>query len=139
VGKPLVLGEFNWYGGGGLKGSSGWDLPDMPVEHQVEWCGTLLDVSRGRVCGWHNWGFADTPTARDISRWSGCWTTDLQLKPWGRVFGTFAKETARKPIPARPFDAWLTSVPFDREAALTDPAVGNEYRRRLREAATPPR
>lgn len=136
VGKPLMLGEFNWYGGGGLQGHAGWELPEKPVEHQVEWCGELLSVSRGRVCGWLNWAFADTPTARDISRWSGCWTTDLQLKPWGRVFGELARETARRPLPARAFDAWLTSVEFDREAALTDPAVGNEYRQKLRQAAS---
>lgn len=138
VGKPLVIGEFNWYGGGGLRGHAGWDLPEMPVEHQVEWCSLLLHVSVGRVCGWHNWGFADTPTARDISRWSGCWTTDLQLKPWGRVFGRFAKASARAPAPARAFDPWLTSTPFDREAAMTDPGVGNEYRQRLGNAAYGP-
>lgn len=87
VGKPVMLGEFNWYGGGGLMGSSGWELPEKPVEHQVEWCGELLAVSRGRLCGWLNWAFADTPTSRDISRWSGCWTTDLELKPWGARAG----------------------------------------------------
>lgn len=134
-GKPLMLGEFNWYGGGGLQGHAGWELPEKPVEHQVEWCGELLSVSRGRLCGWLNWAFADTPTARDISRWSGCWTTDLQLKPWGKVFSDFAKSTAGSPLPARPFDAWLTSVKFDRDLALTDPAVANEYRQQLRKAA----
>ena len=138
MGEPLTIGEFNWYGGGGLQGQAGWELPEKPVEHQVEWCATLLDVSRGRVCGWLNWGFADTPTARDISRWSGCWTTDLQLKPWGRAFGAFARESARQPLPARPFDPWLTGVPSDRDLALTDPAVGNEYRQQLRAAAAQP-
>jgi hypothetical protein len=135
VGKPLMLGEFNWYGGGGLKGDSGWDLPEKPVDHQVEWCGRLLDVTRGRTCGWLNWAFADTPSARDISRWSGCWTTDLKLKPWGRVFGEFARESAHKPLPARAFDTWLMANKLDRDAALTDPTVSNEYRQRLRRAA----
>lgn len=139
VGKPLMMGEFNWYGGGGLKGQSGWDLPEKPVEHQVEWCGKLLEVTRGRTCGWLNWAFADTPTARDISRWSGCWTTDLQLKPWGRVFGAFARETKASPHVARGFDAFLDSTPFDRDAAITDPAVGNEYRQKLRKAASAPK
>jgi hypothetical protein len=135
AGKPLMLGEFNWYGGGGLKGESGWELPEMPVEHQVAWCDVLLRASRGRTCGWLNWAFADTVSARDISRWSGCWTSDLKLKPWGAVFGRFAREVAGRPEVARPFPAWLDSVRLDREAALTDPAAGNEYRNRLRAAA----
>lgn len=138
VGKPLMIGEFNWYGGGGLEGTSGWDLPVKPVEHQAQWCNRLLDISRGRVCGWLNWAFADTPTARDISRWSGCWTSDLKLKPWGRVFGEFARKTERRPQEPRGFDGWLTRIRLDREAAVTDPAVGNEYRQKLRHAASRP-
>ncbi|MBI4580464.1 MAG: hypothetical protein HY718_12220, partial [Planctomycetes bacterium] len=133
VGKPLMLGEFNWYGGGGLHGHAGWELPEKPIEHQAEWCNELLDVTRGRVCGWLNWAFADTPTARDITRWSGCWTADLKLKPWGKVFGEFARAKTRHPEPPRAFDEAVGATPFDRDAALTDPAVGNEYRQALQQ------
>lgn len=134
VGKPLMIGEFNWYGGGGLDVEGVWRLPERPVEHQVEWCRELLAVSEGRVCGWLNWAFADTPTSRDITRWSGLWTEDLRLKPWGRAFGAFAREVTRQPPPPRAFPPYLTGFAFDRRAMLTSTDAGADYRRRLREA-----
>jgi hypothetical protein len=134
VGKPLMVGEFNWYGGGGLDGDDFWQLPPRPVEHQVEWCQKLLEVSRGRACGWLNWAFADTPTSRDITRWSGLWTEDLQLKPWGRVFSEFAREITAHPASERPFPDYLTSFDFDEKAMLTTPATGDGYRRQLHRA-----
>ncbi len=127
VRKPLMLGEFGWYGGGELPGQ----LPAKPLEHQVEWCGALLDISRGRVCGWLNWAFADTPTSTDVTRYSGCWTTDLKLKPWGAEFSRFARQQAGKPADARGCEPRFSSVTLDRDAALTDPAAGTEYRQRL--------
>jgi hypothetical protein len=132
VGKPLMIGEFNWYGGGGLNIKGAWQLPEQPVEHQVEWCRELLAVSRGRACGWLNWAFADTPTSLDVTRWSGLWTQDLQLKPWGRMFGEFARQTTTHPQALRPFPAYLREFQFDRRAMLTWPATGTEYRMRLR-------
>src|SRR5690606_11003390 len=133
VGKPLMIGEFNWYGGGGLDVKGTWQLPPRPPEHQVEWCRELLTISRGRVCGWLNWAFADTPTSRDITRWSGLWTQELELKPWGKVFGAFAREVTTRPEPAREFPAYLKRFEFDRRAILTSPDAGAEYRRKLRE------
>jgi hypothetical protein len=132
VGKPLMIGEFNWYGGGGLNVEGAWRLPERPVEHQAEWCRKLLEVSRGRTCGWLNWAFADTPTSLDVTRWSGLWTQDLQLKPWGRVFGEFAREMVRHPQGRREFPAYLREFQFDRRAMLTWPETGTEYRKTLR-------
>lgn len=133
VGKPLMIGEFNWYGGGGLNVQGAWQLPEKPVEHQVEWCQALLDVSRGRVCGWLNWAFADTPTSLDVTRWSGLWTQDLQLKPWGRVFGEFARATIAHPPMKREFPVYLRAYQFDRKALLTWPEYGMHERGRLRQ------
>lgn len=137
VGKPLVIGEFNWYGGNS-EAHQGWKLPPKPAEHQAEWCQALLDVSRGRVCGWLNWAFADTPGSTDITRWSGVWTEDLKLKPWGKVFGQFARDTVRHPQQPREFSEWLTRESLDRRALVCDPAAGNQLRRVLRTAATRP-
>lgn len=137
VGKPLLIGEFNWYGGNS-ETHRGWNLPPKPPEHQVQWCQTLLDVSRGRVCGWLNWAFADTPGSTDITRWSGVWTENLKLKPWGRVFGQFARDTVRHPQQPREFSEWLTRESLDRRALVCDPAAGNQLRRVLRTAATRP-
>ena len=132
VGKPLMIGEFGWYGGGDLRVGDKVMMPAQSLADQEAWCRRLLEVSRGRVCGWLNWAFADTPTSRDLTRWSGLWTEDLQLKPWGRVFGEFARTMAAgDPDPARPFPPYLTSFPFDRRAMLTDPSTGPGYLRTL--------
>ncbi|MGQ9649450.1 MAG: cellulase family glycosylhydrolase [Phycisphaerae bacterium] len=139
VGKPLLIGEFNWYGGNS-ETHQGWNLPPKPQEHQVEWCQALLDVSRGRVCGWLNWAFADTPGSTDITRWSGLWTEDLKLKPWGEVFGEFARQTVRHPQPWRQFPrGLLTNMNrVGHQALVTDPEAGHALRRTLRAAATQP-
>jgi len=139
VGKPLLLGEFNWYGGNS-EAHTGWSLPPKPPEHQVEWCQALLDVGRGRLCGYLNWAFADTPGSKDITRWSGLWTEDLKLKPWGKVFGEFARETVRHPQQWRQWPGWLvTNMSLaDHRALVTDPGAGHALRRALRVAATRP-
>lgn len=130
--KPLMIGEFGWYGGGELRIDGRVEYPAKDQEHQTAWCKELLDVSRGRAAGWLNWAFADAPLARDLSRWSGCWTETLSLKPWGRVFADFAAEAAIKPHTPRPFPAYLTSFQFDRKALLTSPKTGDRYRDALR-------
>lgn len=133
VGKPLMLGEFGWYGGGAIVANGQVQMPDKPVSHQVEWNQELLKVSRGRVCGWLNWAFADTPTSTDLTRWSGCWTTDLKLKPWGEMYARVAREEAKQPDKPNPFPQYLTSSPVEYRALVTDPESGNDYRRQLRE------
>jgi hypothetical protein len=96
-------------------------------------------VTRGRVCGWLNWATADTPTSTDLTRWSGCWTTDLKLKPWGTAYGQFAREITSKPAPPRSFTPPFSTLKLDRDAAITDPQVGNDYRQALMRAQTRPR
>lgn len=138
VGKPLMLGEFGWYGGGALVVDGRTLLPDRPLSHQLDWNRELLRISRGRVCGWLNWSFADVPTAIDLSRWSGCWTTDLTLKPWGDAFGDFARVITATPDTPRGLpDAEWTAPPVRRDL-LTDPAAGATWRTRMRERRPPP-
>ena len=132
VGKPVMLGEFAWYGGGEIRVNGRLQMPAQTLEDQVAWGRALLDVTQGRVCGWLHWAFADTPTSNDLTRWSGCWTEDLVLKPWGRLYGEFARTATRAPAERRPFPPDITALPVDRKAMLTDPAAGHAYRRRLR-------
>lgn len=128
VGKPVMLGEFAWYGGGEIRAGGRVTMPHQTVQDQLAWNTKLLEVSRGRVCGWLHWAFADTPTSRDLTRWSGLWTEDLQLKPWGRVFGQFAREGTRRAEPERPFSERVRSFRIDRDAVLTDPgSVGHVW------------
>lgn len=141
VGKPLMIGEFAWYGAG--EGAV-WDkfpMPPQSLNDQAAWCQTLLDVSKGRLCGWLNWAFADTPTSTDLSRWSGLWTSDLKLKPWGEIYAQFAQRMSRQPSPPRPWPADLAIPPQQRSAMLTDPSLGNAWRSQLltaRRAASRP-
>mgnify|MGYP000004235166 CR=1 FL=1 len=131
TGKPLMLGEFGWYGGGGIGQAPDWALPPAPMENQVCWGRQLLSVSRGRVCGLLNWAYADTPASNDLSRHSGCWTADLELKPWGAEFGAFARSASRACEPVRPFDAGREAQRPDLRDLLTDPGVGHAWLRKL--------
>jgi hypothetical protein len=121
AGKPVMIGEFGWYGGGDIRVGDHVTMPEQTLEDQVAWNTRLLQVSRGRVCGWLNWAFADTPASQDLTRWSGLWTEDLGLKPWGKAFGQFARDHVAKPLEVRPFPDRLTRVAPDRKAVLTDP------------------
>lgn len=121
VGKPVMIGEFAWYGGGDIQVDGRVIMPTQSWEDQVAWCERLLQVSRGRVCGWLHWAFADTPTSRDLTRWSGLWTEELELKPWGRSYAAFAREATLRPEKPRPFPAVATGQERDRRAALTNP------------------
>jgi hypothetical protein len=134
VDKPIFVGEFGWYGGGDVRVGDRVVMPPQTPDDQVAWCRRLLDVTRGRTAGWLNWAYADAPPATDLSRWSGCWTSDEQLKPWGRVFGDFARTMSKNPAKRRPCPAWLEAVPFDRDALVTDPAAGRAYLDSLRKA-----
>jgi len=108
-------------------------MTDMPMSHQADWNRELLAVSRGKVCGWLNWAFADTPDSTDLTRWSGCWTTDLRLKPWGEIYAGLAKEVTRHPQLPGGYPEYLTSLQVEHRALVTDPESGNAYRRQLRE------
>ncbi len=127
VGKPLMIGEFAWYGGGELRVDDRVVMPEQSPEEQARWCAKLLEVSEGRVCGWLHWAFADTPSSRDLTRWSGLWTEDLQIKPWGRLYGEFARRVLTQRPASSPFSADLAAFEFDRKALLTSSLTGNRY------------
>jgi len=135
VGKPLMLGEFGWYGGGDIRRNDKPIMPAMPIEHQADWCKQILAISRGRLCGWLNWAFADTPESRDLTRFSGCWDENLKLKPWGEIYGQFARTVTKKPEPYRPFPEYLQNFKFDRKAMITSPATSREYLETFQQSA----
>lgn len=127
VGKPIMLGEFAWYGGGDIRRGDQVLMPAQTLDDQVAWCNRLLEVSRGRVCGWLHWAFADTPTSLDLTRWSGIWTADLQLKPWGAAYRDFARDATANPAVPKPPDAQSTSRDDgQRRTAITNPT--SEFR-----------
>lgn len=132
VGKPVMLGEFGWYGGGAPQ-----HHPFLSEQQQAKWIGAEIAASRALASGWLSWPFADTPSSRDISLFAGLVKPDMSLKAWGRKFQEYAADLdqLKKPTPDLPH--------FDFPAALTADAdqlkrMHNKYvealRQKLRDA-----
>jgi len=136
-GKPVVLAEFGWYGGGQLT-SDGGRHPAATEEHQAHWCRRAVETTLGLACGWLNWGFHDHPQARDVTEYTGLLTAEGKVKAWGRVF----EELGRSVKDGSAVVAGRADRPvLDWDRAIADRRVVDEFRRRYTEAfeAAPPR
>ena len=122
VGKPVVVAEFGWYGGGKLTIDQGRH-PAATEEQQARWNRRLIETTAGLACGWLNWGFHDHPEARDVTQLTGLLTADGTTKAWGREFKVLARQfdgqlipPARKgPRPALDWDRCVTSTAAERQ------------------------
>lgn len=125
-GKPVVLAEFGWYGGGRPTLDQGRH-PFASEEQQARWCRLVVQRTAGPVCGWLNWGFYDHPGARDVTELIGLLTVDGREKAWAREFqrlaGCFAGGV---PAPQTPSDA--PRPEWDR--LITDAAEREQFRQR---------
>ncbi|MFB0555667.1 MAG: cellulase family glycosylhydrolase [Phycisphaerae bacterium] len=83
--KPVVLGEYGWYGGGTPQ-----NHPYLSEDEQARWLSAEVEASRPLADGWLSWPFADSPESTDISLFAGLVKADLTVKVWGRKFGTLA-------------------------------------------------
>ena len=131
-GKPVVIAEFGWYGGG-KPSFDGGKHPAASEEQQAQWCRRVVETSAGLAVGWLNWGFYDQPEATDVSQLTGLLTHEGKLKAWGREFKELAarhqgRVIAQKRIDPRPSLDW--------EACLTSPEAGNRFRRAYFDAGT---
>ncbi len=90
MGKPVILGEYGWYGGGAPQ-----HRPFLSEQQQADWLVAELEASCGLADGRLSWPFADTPSSRDISLYAGLVKEDLAVKVWGRRFQGYAKNLAR--------------------------------------------
>lgn len=95
AGKPVVLGEFGWYGGGAPQ-----QHPHLSEEQQAQWIGEEIEATRSLADGWLSWPFADTPSSGDISLYAGLVKPDLTLKAWGRKFKALAANLPELKKPA---------------------------------------
>ncbi len=124
IGKPVVVAEYGWYGGGKPRFDGG-QHPFASEEQQARWCRKLVETTAGLAVGWLNWGLYDQPEATDPSEFSGLLTADGRLKAWGREFQKLARQFSGKRIPSRK----ITSTPaLDWDACLTSTAAGNSFR-----------
>ena len=128
-GKPVVLAEFGWYGGGKPRFDNGTH-PFATEEQQARYCGRLVEVSSKYVTGWLNWGFYDQPEASDCSEFTGLVTATGQSKAWGK---TFAGLSANPPAP--PLHPASVSRPsLDWDACLTSTGAAREFREKYKAA-----
>lgn len=124
-GKPVLLGEFGWYGGGKPSFDEGkyrW----ASEEQQADWGRAVIEQTRGQLAGWFTWTLYDYPGAQNATELSGFLREDGTPKAWGRYFQKIspllAKQRLTELSPA-------ASMPrFDWDAALTDPAAGDKFR-----------
>jgi hypothetical protein len=108
AGKPVVLGEYGWYGGGAVG-----NQPFLTEEQQARWISAEIEASRALAAGWLSWPFADTPQSTDMSLFGGLVKSDLTVKPWGQRFRAYAANLPqlKQPTPKIP--------PFDFPNAFT--------------------
>lgn len=131
AGKPVVLAEFGWYGGAEKPKFDRGAHPLATEEQQARYLRRAVQVSRGFVTGWLNWGLHDHPGAGDCSELTGLLTVDGKLKAWGRSFQELSRrysgtQLAPVRIGPRPVMDW--------DACLTSAAAVKEFRQAYLEA-----
>ncbi len=124
-GKPVVLAEFGWYGGGALRLRNGKTSAPGSEEQQARWCRRAVETTAGLACGWLNWGFYDHPQANDCSQLTGLLTVDGKLKAWGAEFQKLVARFGGHEIPP----AKLGSRPaLDWDRNITSAKAAQEFR-----------
>lgn len=129
-GKPVVIGEFGWYGGGKLTIDQSRH-PAASEEQQARWCLRVVETTRHLAAGWLNWGLYDHPEAQDVTQLTGLLTADGRMKSWGsqfkqRLTGLASQGVKRSAVLARPELNW--------DECLTSVLAGNQFRERYFEA-----
>jgi hypothetical protein len=127
LGKPTVLAEFGWYGGGKLSLNQGRH-PAATGEQQARWCRRVVETTAGRVCGWLNWSLHDHPGAGDVTELIGLLTAEGAEKAWARDFAALARRLSPGvPVEPEPPDAPRP----DWERLIVDGAARDGFRQRL--------
>jgi hypothetical protein len=86
TGKPIVVGEFGWFGGESDQN------PLATEENHAEYMGRFIETTTGNCAGWLAWPLADTPLSTDLSVCGGLLRADLSVKPWGELFRRMARD-----------------------------------------------
>lgn len=118
-GKPVVVAEYGWYGGGAFE-----NHPAATEDDQAEWCAGVVETTAGLAVGWLNWGMYDTPEAKDVSVLTGLFTADGREKAWGRRFRELAARFAGTTVPAAGAAA---RPPFDWDLFVTSPKEAGKH------------
>ncbi|MEI6519616.1 MAG: beta-galactosidase [bacterium] len=84
-GKPVVLQEFGWYGGGASRFIS--ELPYRSEQEHADYTRTLCDTLIPHINGFINWPTFDMPASNDISNHGGIFTANGERKALAKVYG----------------------------------------------------
>ncbi len=87
-GKPVVVQEFGWYGGGPSRFLC--ELPERSEREHAEYTRILTEALAPHVNGFINWPTFDMPKANDISNHGGIFTADGRRKELSAVFADLA-------------------------------------------------
>ncbi|MHB0934807.1 MAG: beta-galactosidase [Armatimonadota bacterium] len=93
-GKPVVLQEFGWYGGGESRFLC--PLPFRSEEAHAGYLAALIEHLLPHANGFINWPLCDMPEAEDISNHGGLFTDDLQSKAAAEVFHNLVRRVSGK-------------------------------------------
>jgi hypothetical protein len=130
-GKPVVLGEFGWYGGEQKPKFDGGKHPLATEEQQAKYLRRVVQASAGFVVGWFNWGLYDCPGANDCSELSGLLTAEGKTKEWGKTFQQLSAQYCSRRIPP----ANIGPRPdLDWDAAITSAESTRSFREKYRKA-----
>ena len=124
AGKPVVVAEFGWYGGGRPTLDQGRHAPATEAQ-QARWCRQVVEATQGLACGWLNWGLYDHPGAGDVTELIGLLAADGRTKAWGTEFHRLSADlTASGPAQVRA----LARPSLDWDRCLTDLRSAAEFR-----------
>ena len=88
-GKPVVVQEFGWYGGGASRFLG--ELPWRSEREHAEYTRALTDALLPHANGFLNWPTFDMPTANDISNHGGIFASDGRRKELAAVYADLAR------------------------------------------------
>jgi len=99
-GKPVVVQEFGWYGGGPSQFLG--PLPHRREQEHADYTRAITEALIPHVNGFINWPTFDMPAANDISNHGGIFTHDGRPKALAKVYADLAtrlggRRTDRKP------------------------------------------
>ena len=90
-GKPVVVQEFGWYGGGESRFLG--PLPYRSEEEHAEYTRRFTDALFPHVNGFINWPTFDMPDTNDTSNHGGIFTRDGKPKALARVYEDLVRKT----------------------------------------------
>lgn len=112
MGKPVVLEEWGWYGGGSSE-FAGVELTYRTEAEQERYCNLMMERTSRSYSGWMYWMHRDMPHDGDLTACSGLYYADGRIKPWGTRYGQWANQLVVDP-PAPLTAARTVELPMKR-------------------------